>query len=125
MVRVELLYPSKYLRSADLQGKDVTLTIEKVSVDELQMRGGLRQKKPVVYFAKTEKMLVLNKTNAMTIAELYGLETDEWIGKQITIWPTQDRFGPDVVDCIRVRPTVPVKRISKRDSSPREPGAEG
>ena len=102
-MRVELMFPSKYLRAVDLNGKDAQLTITKVQIDELQMKGGKKEKKPVVYFAKTEKMLVLNKTNAMAIAAQLGKETNNWAGKAITIYPTKDRFGPDVVDCIRVR----------------------
>ena len=113
---VRLLFPTQYLSAADLRKEDRTVTIRGVTVDELKTSQG-SEKKPCVYFEETkaaadrdgkkEKRLVLNKTNAMTIASLYGYEVDEWKGKRITLYPTQaDAFGK-TVDCIRVRPTVP------------------
>jgi hypothetical protein len=102
-MRVELLFPSKYIRCADLRGKDVTKTIAKVQVDALQMKGGKKEKKPVIYFSDSEKMLVLNKTNAMAIAKYLGPETDAWAGKQVTLMPAKDRMGPDIVDCVRIK----------------------
>lgn len=113
---VRLLFPSLYLSAPDLRGEDRTLTIRAVAVDELKTSAGT-EKKPCVYFEETkaaaerdgkkERRLVLNKTNAMTVASLYGYEVDEWVGKRITLFPTQaDAFGK-TVDCIRIRPTVP------------------
>jgi hypothetical protein len=102
-MRIEMMFPSKYVRAADLRGKPVTKTIKKVQIDPLQMKGGKKERKPVVYFSDAEKMLVLNKTNAMMIAKLLGPETDAWAGKRITMFPTTDRFGREIVDCIRIK----------------------
>lgn len=99
----KLMFPSKYLGAADCKGRDVTVTIAKVQVDELQMVGGKKQNKPVLYFEKTEKMMVLNKTNAKSIALLHGPEMKAWAGKSITVYPTTTRCGRDTVDCVRVR----------------------
>lgn len=102
-MRVELMFPSKYLKAADFGGKAVTKTIAAVDMDDLQMRGGKTERKPVVTFSDAKKMLVLNKTNAMKIAELLGPETDAWIGKRVTMYPTRDRMGGKMVDCIRIK----------------------
>lgn len=101
-MRVELMFPSKYLKEADLQGRKVKVTIAKVQIDELQMTGGHKEKKPVVYLQGKEKMLVLNKTNALAIASLYGNDTDAWVGKQIVLRPAKDRFQGNMVACIRI-----------------------
>lgn len=113
---IRLLYPSEFLAAVDLHGKDATLTIRRVITEDLKTNKG-SEKKPVVYFEETkaraeksgakEKRLVLNKTNALVIAKIYGYEADDWRGKRITLYPTTcDAFG-EQKDCIRVRPTAP------------------
>lgn len=104
----ELLFPTEYVAAAELKGRDVTLTIARVQVDELQRKGSsAKERKPIIYFTETKKKLVLNKTNAKTIAALYGGEVSAWAGKRITLFPTTDKFGRETVDCIRIRPKAP------------------
>jgi hypothetical protein len=105
-----LMFPSSYIRAADLQGKDVTLTICSVKIETLTMQGGRKEKKPVIRFTEMEKRgsdktkaLVCNKTNAKTIIGLYGTETDDWIGRKITLYPTVTKFGKETHECIRIR----------------------
>lgn len=107
-----LLFPSLYLSSADLHGKDVPLTIRRVVVETLKTERG-DEKKPVVYFEETakkaaesgtkEKRLVLNKTNARSIASQHGNEIDNWAGKKITLYPTTAQAFGETKDCIRIR----------------------
>lgn len=98
------LFPSDYLRAADLNNRPFTLTIERFAVEEM---GQPPEEKPVVYFEHADKGLVLNKTNAMAIASLYGPETDAWVGKRITIYPTQVQAFGKMQDAIRVKPSIP------------------
>ena len=93
-------YPSKYLKAADLQGRSVVVTIERVDIDK--MTDG--KTKPVVYFHHKEKGLVLNKTNSKKIAATYGDDTDYWSGGKIELYPCEVEFQGDTVDAIRVRP---------------------
>ena len=123
------MYDKEFVYAYDLDGKDVTLTIERVAVGELVGTSGKKAKKPVVYFRGTPKGLALCVTNGKTIATLYGNKTEEWIGKRITIYPTKTTFGGAEVECIRVRPVVP-KGNGSRPATPdhpaeREPGADG
>ncbi len=106
----KLLFPKDYLGAHDLiaAGKDVTLTIAGVKMETLTLTGGRKEEKPVITFEGTEKKLVMNVTNASIIASIYKTpETDEWIGKRITLYPTTTQFGPDTVECIRIRSRVP------------------
>lgn len=98
-----------YIYSYDLDGKDVTVTIREVKAGELVGQGGRKAKKPVLYFeeSRDNKGLALCKTNAKIIAALYGNDDDKWVGKRITLFPTTTTFGSEVVECIRIRPTVP------------------
>ena len=101
------MYESEFIYHFDLAGKDVTVKIARVEAGTLTGSGGRKTKKPVVYFDGKSKGLALCKTNARTIAALYTNDTDKWIGKSITLYPTTTTFGPDTVDCVRVRPAAP------------------
>lgn len=107
-MRVSALFPSKYVKAGDLNGKTVTLTIAKLVVEELG-HGAEKERKPILYFQKATKGLVLNRTNAMTIANLYGDEADEWTGKRISIYPTKVRAFGTMQDAIRVREEIPAQ----------------
>lgn len=62
---------------------------------------------PLVTFEELPKPLVLNKTNAKRIVNLYGSETKNWCGKRITLYATTCEFGGEEVECIRVRKEAP------------------
>lgn len=104
------MFDRQYIGAWDLAGKDAVVRIVKVLAATLTAQGGRTQKKPVIYFKGTDKGFCLNKTNAKTIAAMYGNDTSKWIGQRITLCPTQTSFGNETVDCIRVRPTIPKGR---------------
>jgi hypothetical protein len=98
------LFPSKYLKCADLAGKRTKLVIQKISVEQVgQDPGDLP--KPILHFQGGAKALVLNKTNAETIAETLGDDTDQWLGQTIILAPARTRYQGKSVDCIRVEMT--------------------
>lgn len=100
------MFDRKYVGAWDLEGKDVTVRIVKVTAEVLKNKAG-ENKKPVVYFEGTDKGFALNKTNSKTIAAMYGNRTEDWVGKLITLYATQVSFGPETTDAIRVRPGIP------------------
>jgi len=106
-MKVNELYPSKWLKADDMEeGEKRVVTIKDVTVEEFEQKGGKREDKPVVEFYEVKPM-VLNKTNASIIAQLYGNDTDDWSGKKITLFTMEvDSFG-DIVTAIRVKNQVP------------------
>lgn len=103
-LNVDLMFPSKYLKAADLLGKDATVTISGVKADDLQMTNGTKERKYVISFVGTDKMLVLNKTNAKSIAAaLNEKRAVKWAGQKITLYPTECMAFGKITDCIRVR----------------------
>ena len=100
------IFPSRFLAAADLKGREVTATIADVTVEQLNADDE-RSVKPIIAFKGTDKTLACNKTNASTIAALYGADTDDWIGKRITIVPTFTDYNGRRVACIRVNPVKP------------------
>jgi len=95
-------FPSDFIKADDLGNREVTLTINSVAREEFN-DNGRKDYKPVVSFKKTDKRLVLNRTNFRTIADMHGEDTDEWSGKPITIYRTQVDFRGKQVKAIRVK----------------------
>lgn len=94
-------FPSKYIKSDDLKGRDVTVTIEGYEMVAIQNE---QSRKLALRFEGKDKQWIVNKTNANTIAKLLNSgRVEDWIGKQITIYPTETAYQGEMVDCIRVR----------------------
>jgi hypothetical protein len=92
-----------FLKTEDLQGKACRLVIEAICNEEINGDHG-KEKKLVARFAGKDKGLVLNRTNADSIAEIAGSEdTDDWAGVQVVLFPDKTKFGGKTVDCVRVR----------------------
>ena len=92
-------FPSTYLKAADLQGREAT-----VSIDRLEFEKIGDDTKPVLYFQGKDRGIVLNKTNATNISAAYTQETNNWIGKSVTLFTAWVDFQGKSVEAIRVRP---------------------
>jgi predicted hydrocarbon binding protein len=101
-VNINDQFPSKYLKASDLKGKKIKVTISEVGKEEVGDGN-----KPVLYFVGKDKGMVLNKTNAMTIASSYGPDTDKWEGKELCLYSAKVNFQNQMVDSLRVE--VPVE----------------
>ncbi len=117
MTSVSELFPSRFLKAADLKGRTVKVKIKKVEVEEI---GQDKDQKAVAYFDGVERGLVLNKTNAFAIAEIHGDPTDGWTGKEIEIFSMMVPYQGQNVAAIRVRavaePGEPVPERPKRSN---------
>ncbi len=112
MTSVSELFPSRFLKAADLKGRTVKAKIKKVEVEEI---GQDRDEKPVVYFEGVERGLVMNKTNGVAIAEIHGDVTGGWTGKEIEIFSMMVPYQGQNVAAIRVRAvTEPGESIPSR-----------
>lgn len=103
-MRVSDAFPSKWLSAADLGGRNVQVVIDRVEMESVA-KG--EPPKPVLYFKGKNKGLVLNKTNAKTIAHEYGDDTDDWRDCEIVLFEVMTEFQGNPVEAIRVRrPTI-------------------
>ena len=98
---INAVFPTKYLSAADLQGRAVQVQISHVVLEAV---GSPPENLPVVYFHGKAKGVVLNKTNANSIAQAYGPQTDNWPGATMEVFPSTTEFAGKIVDCIRMRP---------------------
>ena len=118
------VFPSRYLKVADLNGREVAVVIKDVKLESV---GKGQEAKPVAFFRGTDKGLVLNVTNSKRIASIAGTqETDAWVGTRIVLYGTETEFQGDTVECIRVRvpklekPAAPVKKQRAKAKSVEE-----
>lgn len=97
------LFPGRFLKSGQFKGKDVTLTISGVRLEDLPQENGQPRTRGILAFEKTKLELVLNRTNGECLREMFGRNTDNWIGKRVTFYPaTIHAFGATET-AIRVR----------------------
>lgn len=101
MATINEMFPSKYLKHTDLQGKTVKLTI--ASVQQEKMPDG--KMVWVMSFQGTEKALTLNVTKANIICEAFGEDTTSWVGHIIELVAGTTPFQGKMVGCINVRAT--------------------
>jgi hypothetical protein len=105
-MNIQKAFSGTYLKAVDIDD-DTTLTITGVEMKEFDDGD-----KPIVTFDEIDKGFVLNKTNTNSIVTLLGTsETDDWVGKQITLFPTTVDFSGKQVEAIRVRVPRNLRRV--------------
>jgi len=89
-------------REEKLYGKELT-------IKDTELREINGKQKLVLRFFETEHMLVLNRTNAIILAENYGEDTDNWMGRQLKLKQVKRVFQGKLVDAIEVEPVTQVE----------------
>ncbi len=101
-MRVTQLVPGRYLEAldcGDTLGDAIAVTIDRVAVEHV---GAEQQLKGTIYFAGLDRPLILNRTNARTLASMFGGETDNWPGKTIRLVRSETSYAGRPCACIRV-----------------------
>ena len=111
-------FPSKYLKAADLGGKEAKVIMQNVEKEKLG-----DDMKLVLYFKGKEKGVVLNKTNSNTICDSYGDDTEDWFDQPLILFSVMVDFQGKVQPAIRCRvPTAkdnkPARRADPISSGP-------
>jgi hypothetical protein len=74
---------SKYLKAADLEGKNIKVVVEGVELVEFEDDAGNRTQKPCLKLKGKDKMVVCNATSVQELGYGYGFDSDDWIGKTL------------------------------------------
>jgi len=103
------LVNTDYIGAYALGGEDLTLTIRETRRELVIGANGKKEDCMVIHWMERDyKPLILNRTNAKSITKLLGSAyVEDWSGKRITLYPTTTKFGGEVVECLRIRPTLP------------------
>jgi hypothetical protein len=105
----------KKLRNPDYLGayalqpnEELVLTIKKAGVETILGVEGKKEDELVIHFNEDYKPMIVNATNAKTIAKVHKTPyVEEWVGKKIQIYARRIRaFGEDM-DALRVRDFIP------------------
>ena len=97
LMKISQRFEDRYLRAEDLSDP-IVVTIN--SVDEVTIGDDERI---IIEFSDCEKLLPLNKTNALNLAEMLGDDTDDWSGKRIEVYKEKVMFQGKRVPAVRVR----------------------
>ena len=118
--------------AGDMLGQStIALTIADVTMESMNSGKGGQQTKPCLRFKERSKLMVLNKTNAKTLAAILGPETENWKGARVTIAaPVIDAFGksarslritdvqPEKIVAAKPRPNSREQEATYADGSP-------
>lgn len=117
----DALFPGRFIKAGDFKGRDVTLEVANVRIEELPQDGGGNKVKGIVAFKGAKKEWVLNRTNGEALKAMWGRDTGEWIGKRVTLYPAQFngdlavrvRGSPDLKETMEYELKLPRKRPQK------------
>ena len=130
------LYPGRFVKAGELGGRNVTLTMQDVDIEELEGEDG-KKMKAIVTFRETKKQLVACKTNGICLREMFGRKVQEWIGKRVTLKPDvwngepciRIAGSPDIAADMQVTIALPRRKpyqmtMTKTNPRHREPGED-
>ena len=126
------VFPSKYLKAADLNGKSVTVVIATATFEKLRGSDGKEQDKIVLSFRNHKKTFALNRTNFDAVTDIVGDdETDSWPGHRIELFADKTNMAGKTVDCVRIRapaqrdlPKAKPVKASAPEQAPEQPLGE-
>ena len=124
MPNMSQMFPSKWLRGPDLQGQEVPVVVSAVTLEEFDdQEKNTTAQKWCLWFTGKDKGLVLNKTNARTIADFYGDDTDDWMGRTVTLYPAMVTAFGKTTESVRVKVTPDNAQAAVQKDAPKEPVA--
>lgn len=113
MSDVSDLLGGQYLSAENVQ-QPLLVTI--AGADRVQLDGKTRL---TVKFAELQKSLLCNKTNLGTVAQLFGNDTSQWVGRQIVLQAEPVQYQGKVVNGLRVKPyQAPVRPVAPQPAQP-------
>lgn len=99
------LFP--HIEGVALQGKEMVVTIRSLVKEDMRDNDGRTVKKNVLVFQETRQTIILNKTNAMRIINLYGSEINDWPNKRVTLYAEKVKAFGKTTMAVRIREEAP------------------
>jgi hypothetical protein len=121
-VNYDQLYPGRFIKAGEFNGKKVTLTIADVDTEKLQGDDGKEQTKAILAFREIDRKHVCCKTNGLCMKAMFGAILKDWIGKRVVFFP--DTWNgepairiwgsPDIERDVDVMVTLPRRKPFKK-----------
>ncbi len=99
-MRISEIFQSRFLKAADLGGREARVVIDHVEMVDLDAD---QPQRPALFFVGKSKSMVINRTNGELLAKSFGDDCDAWRGRSVIIFCSQTVFQGRVVDCLRLR----------------------
>ena len=99
----EAYYTGQYLTAKDLPpGRSVVVTITDVRGADVEQEDGSVKHRPILTMRGKDKKFLVNRTNGVAIAAMFGDDPTAVVGKRLEIQAVEVRFGRDRVKGVRV-----------------------
>jgi hypothetical protein len=113
-MRRDDVFPSRYLKAADLNGRARVLEIAEAPLQAFKNANGEEKSKTVLYFVNEKKCLPLNMVNWDAVASICGDDTKNWPTGKVEVFPSTTSLGGKTgIACIRIRPPTAKPRSNK------------
>lgn len=112
-------FKSDYLSSADIDDKDVILTIENVVLKECVTASGKKWCNVAFFKESGVKPMILNVGNSKIVKKFSGnlMHLEDWVNIPVRIYvDSKVKFGSDTVEGLRIRdiqPTFSKPKLTK------------
>jgi hypothetical protein len=95
-------FAGRYLKATDLEGlpQPVLVTVSNVETETARSKSG-ESKVHVLYTDKFEKGVVFKKQMGLVLANAFGDDMDDWVGREIGLVTREQEFGGDTFTVIR------------------------
>jgi hypothetical protein len=99
-------FAGRYLKAADLEGlpQPVLVTIASIEMETAKSKGG-ESKVHVLYTDKFEKGVIFKKQMGLVLANAFGDDMDDWIGREIGLVTRTQEFAGE--EFVVIRFTIP------------------
>ena len=107
-------------------GTEPVYTIKLVRNEMVVGADGKKEECTVMHFHENVKPMILNATNAKTVAKMVGSDyVEEWQGHRVQLFCAQVKAFGDTVEALRIRPKEPkAANAPKPDFTPSTPNWE-
>lgn len=103
------LMPKELISGADVhdaKGKPTYLAATIAGLVQIEV-GPEKERRWALTFKGTNRKLTLNVTNKDRLIELFGAETDDWIGQKIALHGDTAKYAGKTVKAVRIEEPVP------------------
>lgn len=90
------LYPGRFLKAGNFNGRKVTLTIKDYDLETLEGENGEKKAKAIIHFEETPRSLVACKTNGLCFKAMFGADLTGWVGKKVYLFPAEWNGEPAI-----------------------------
>lgn len=89
-MKLDDLIPSKFIKQSDVGEDEITVTIRKVTKQNVAGADEDPEYKAVVQFDEFDKPMVMGPTNLRRVADQHGNDVELWYGKQMILFVDPD-----------------------------------